>query len=117
MKAYDILEFKNDYKYVVLATSYENPIDVLDEIEYELSLKKYSGKVLFALLLCNGMNDNKYIEMEFNGENFVLSSSKILNQISNIIENFIYRYLKDRPSLVKNSVLPKAQQYLLQIGL
>lgn len=117
MKAYDILEFKNDYKYVVLATSYENPIDVLDEIEYELSLKQYSGKVLFDLLLCNGMSDNKYIEMEFDGEHFLLSSSKILNQISNIIENFIYRYLKDRPLLIKNSVLPKAQQYLLQIGL
>ena len=33
MRAYDIIEFNKEYKYVVFATSYENPIDELDEIE------------------------------------------------------------------------------------
>ena len=31
MRAYDIIEFNKEYKYVVFATSYENPIDELDE--------------------------------------------------------------------------------------
>ena len=68
MKAYDIIEFKSDYNYVVLATSYINPIDELENIEEELKAKEYSGKVLFDLLLCNGMNSSRFVEIKFNGK-------------------------------------------------
>lgn len=117
MKAYDIIEFKNDYRYVVFATSYENPIDELEEIEDELFKKKYTGKVLFDLLLCNGMNNSRYMEMYFDGEYFEISTSRNLSEPSNIIEKYIYEYLKDKPSLIDCSVLPKAQQYLLKKGI
>lgn len=117
MKAYDIIEFNKDYKYVVFATSYENPIDELDEIENELLEKKYSGEVLFDLLLCNGMNSSRYMEMYFDGEYFEISTSKSLNKPSDSIEKYIYEYLKERPILIERSVLPRAQQYLLKRGL
>ena len=117
MKAYDIIEFKNDYKYVVLATSYENPIDVLDEIECDLCLKNYSGKVLFDLLLCNGISSNRYIEMEFEGKCFNIFTSKVLETPSKVIEKYIYDYLKGKSAIIKNSVLPRAQQYLLENGM
>jgi hypothetical protein len=117
MKAYDILEFNNEYKYVVLATSYENPVDELDEIEYDLASKKYSGMVLFDLLLCNGMNSNRYIEMTFDGEHFDIFTSKVLKNPSEITEKFINQYLKSKPLLIQNSVLPNAQRYLLQRGI
>lgn len=41
MRAYDIIEFNKEYKYVVFATSYENPIDELDEIENDLIERIY----------------------------------------------------------------------------
>lgn len=117
MKAYDIIELKQDYEYVVFATSYENPIDELEDIENELFEKNYTGKVLFDLLLCNGMNSSRYMEMYFDGEYFELSTSKNLKKPSNILEKYIYEYLKDKPLLIESSVLPRAQQYLLKKGL
>ena len=113
MKAYDIIEFKNDYKYVVLATSYENPMDELENIEDELEAKEYSGKVLFDLLLCNGMNSNRFVEIEFNGKCFDLSSFITIKNPNNSIKEGIHQYLKDKPALLENSVLPEAQRYII----
>ena len=113
MKAYDIIEFKSDYKYVILATSYENPIDELENIEDELEAKKYSGKVLFDLLLCNGMNSSRFVEIKFNGECFDLSSSITIKNPNNSIKEDIHQYFKDKPALLENSVLPKAQRYII----
>ena len=113
MKAYDIIEFKSDYKYVVLATSYGNPIDELENIEDELKVKEYSGKVLFDLLLCNGMNSNRFVEIKFDGERFDLSSSIIVKNPNNSIKKGTHQYLKDKPALLENSVLPKAQRYII----
>lgn len=117
MKAYDIIEFKNDYKYVVLATSYENPMDELENIEEELSAKGYSGRVLFDLLLCNGMNSNRFIEMNFDGNYFDLSSSIIIENPNKFIKEGIYQYLKDKPLLLENSILPNAQRYIITMGI
>ena len=113
MKAYDIIEFKSDYKYVILATSYENPIDELENIEDELEAKEYSGKVLFDLLLCNGMNSSRFVEIKFNGECFDLSSSITIKNPNNSIKEDIHQYFKDKPALLENSVLPKAQRYII----
>ena len=113
MKAYDIIEFKSDYKYVILATSYENPIDELENIEEELEAKEYSGKVLFDLLLCNGMNSSRFVEIKFNGEYFDLSSSITIKNPNNSIKEDIHQYFKDKPALLENSVLPKAQRYII----
>ena len=113
MKAYDIIEFKSDYKYVILATSYENPIDELENIEDELEAKEYSGKVLFDLLLCNGMNSSRFVEIKFNGECFDLSSSITIKNLNNSIKEDIHQYFKDKPALLENSVLPKAQRYII----
>ena len=113
MKAYDIIEFKSDYKYVILATSYENPIEELENIEDELEAKEYSGKVLFDLLLCNGMNSSRFVEIKFNGECFDLSSSITIKNPNNSIKEDIHQYFKDKPALLENSVLPKAQRYII----
>ena len=114
MKIYDIIEFKSDYKYVILATSYENPMDELENIEEELKAKEYSGKILFDLLLCNGMNSSRFVEIKFDGECFDLSSSiTIKNPNNSIIKEGIRQYLKDKPALLENSVLPEAQRYII----
>ena len=113
MKAYDIIEFKSDYNYVVLATSYINPIDELENIEDELKAKGYSGKILFDLLLCNGMNSSRFVEIKFEGERFDLSSSITIKNPNNSIKEGIHQYLKDKPALLENSVLPKAQRYII----
>ena len=113
MKAYDIIEFKSDYKYVILVTSYENSMDELENIEDELGAKEYSGKVLFDLLLCNGMNSSRFVEIEFNGKCFDLSSSTIIKNPNNSIKEDIHQYFKDKPALLENSVLPEAQRYII----
>lgn len=117
MKAYDIIKFEKDYKYVVVATSYENPIDEIENIEQELNNKKYCGKILFDLLLCNGMNSNRYIEMEFDGDYFDINSSIIVDSPTENIKRAIYEYFSNRPLLIENSVLSRAQRYLMNAGI
>ena len=117
MKAYDIIQFEKDYKYVVVATSYENPIDEIEDIEQELNNRKYYGKILFDLLLCNGMNSNRYIEMDFDVNYFDITSSIIIESPTENIKKFIYEYFRNRPLLIENSVLPRAQRYLINAGI
>jgi hypothetical protein len=63
------------------------------------------------------MNSNRYIEMVFDGEHFDIFTSKVVKNSSEVIEKFIYKYLKNEPLLLKNSVLPNAQRYLLNRGI
>lgn len=117
MKEYELLSVDKKYQYIVLATSYVNPIDVLYEIEEDLENKAYRGLVIFDLLLCNGLAKNRYIEVYFNGENFEISRYSNIPDIDIEVKKMIYSFYLHNPNMIENSNLPKAQQYLLQKGI
>jgi len=116
MKSYNIINIKDGYKFIVLAISYVNPVDELDEIEKELYNKRFNGKVLFDLLLCNGINKNRYVEINFNGERFDTSSLKLIESITRSSKEIVSEYFKEHPIYIESSVLPKAQCYLMKKG-
>jgi len=115
VKSYKLLKLE-DYGYAIVATSYINPLDDVNTIEQELRENKYSGDVLFDLLLCNGLGQNRYAKIRFNGERFEFSSIKLLVDITESSKNEIFAYMRSHDFHVDASILPTSQKYLLSQG-
>lgn len=117
MSDYELLSINQKYQYVVVATSYVNPVDELYNIEDDLRQQHFNGTILFDLLLCNGITDNRYIEVYFNGVTFDISQYKILNDIDIEAKKYINSFYLDHLNMLQYSNLPKAQQFLLEKGI
>ncbi len=112
-KLYKILKTENDYwKYIVVATSYINPINYLDYIEEEIG--EYDGRVLFDLTLCNGKNVIRYCDMlYYNG--FITNDNSIINgnTIDSYYKEIINNYYKSHLEMLYNGILSEAQVKML----
>lgn len=122
-KPYVILNTDNCYwKYIVLATSYENPIDYLDEIEHELIIKEsngYEGRILFDLTLCNGINESRYCDMLFYKNRFIYSDNRVIwgNNLDSIFKKYSNNYFKSHLEILDKGVLLRGQIESLKIEL
>lgn len=117
MKEYEIQKNSNieEYSFVIFSTSYVSPIERLREIEKELN-SLFEGKVLFDLLLSNGVSSNRYVEAFFNGHNFEYTSFKSLSNVKIELKKESTNFYRNHSELLKNSVLPNAYQYLIKKG-
>lgn len=112
MKSFEII-IKNS-KCVILSTSYVNPLSDLNIIEKELNKKQFNGEVCFDLLLSNG-KDDRFIKANYNS-GFDLSSFFPLKDISPSILELCKFFYEENLNLVDNSILTKAQKFLLRKG-
>lgn len=118
MKDYQIEKICHSaYNYVVLSTSYINPFDEKEEIENSLRKENYKGKILFDLLLKNGFNYNRYIEVVYDGDKFDINTMKALDNIDDQIKLFTTNFYKDHDYLLENSIIPKSKQFLIKRGI
>lgn len=116
MKNYEIQKLNyDDYPYVVYSTSYVNPIEDIGYIEEELKLL-FKGKVIFDLLLSNGISSNRFVEAEFDGDKFKYTSFKALNNVDTGIVKESSDFYRKHSALLENSVLPNAHQFLIKKG-
>lgn len=117
MKNYEIQKLNNDfeYPYVIYSTSYINPIEDLNNIEEDLKWN-FKGKVIFDLLLSNGVSSNRFIEAEFDGDKFNYNSFKSLKDVDTLVVQKSSDFYQRNLSLLKNSVLPKSHQFLIEKG-
>jgi hypothetical protein len=116
MSDYKLLTVNQKYPYVVVATSYVNPVDELYNIENELKYENFRGMIVFDLLLCNGITENRYIEVFFDGFAFDISKYKVLKDIDCDVKKLIYSFYLSNKSMLEYSNLPKAQRFLLEKG-
>lgn len=107
----------NAYKYIVLSTSYINPFDEKDEIENNLKKENYKGKILFDLLLKNGIGYNRYIEIVFDGEKFDINTLKPLENVDQDLKLFSTNFYKNHSHLLENTIVPQAQRFLIRKGI
>lgn len=117
MKNYQIQKVENiaNYPFVVYSTSYVSPIEAITDIEHELQ-SQFRGKILFDLLLSNGVSSNRFIEANFDGDHFDYSSFKSLILVDGEIKKKLIEFYKKNTVLLENSVLPNAYQYLIKNG-
>ncbi|WP_171051004.1 type II toxin-antitoxin system RnlB family antitoxin [Bacillus sp. BHET2] len=102
------------YPCVVFSTSFISPIEELEDIEGELNAQ-FQGKVLFDLLLSNGVSSNRFLEAEFNGNTFDYTSFKPLN-VDVKLKIKVLEFYKKHVNYLENSILPRSYQYLLKQG-
>ncbi|HGF5167800.1 type II toxin-antitoxin system RnlB family antitoxin [Vibrio parahaemolyticus] len=117
-KHYKLLKL-NDYKYtyVSMSTDFSRPDDYMSELEGELQAFEYKGKVVFDLLLSNGLKD-RYFSAEFDGRRFVVSTFRTMTSICSEILGMSSAFYKDNYDLVsKNSILSKPQKFLVKKGM
>lgn len=114
MKEYKLIETANEYPFVVVSTSYANPIPYIFEIKDILVHADYKGFILIDLLLSNGFTDNRFLEVFFDGQTFDILNTRILEKISSKMLDDLYCFYSNNPELIENNnILPEAQKYLL----
>ncbi len=114
-KKFEIKELNSKtHPYIVLSTHHVNPIEWVDELERELSKKKYSGRILLDLLLSNGYNEDRFFEIYFDGTKLNLDTLSNLESVSDEVRLFSVEYYSQHTDMIKNSVLTKPQRYLVK---
>ena len=112
MKNYTMIKLKNEsYDYLVIANSYENPVN--DFLVKRKVPKVVCGSILFNLTLINGVDPNRYATARVENSEINLSSLKLVDTIEKSIENISKQYFIQNAFLVQNSVLPSALKYAI----
>lgn len=109
-KNFEILKLDSKpYDFLIIATSYENPLSMLEEIEKEI--KKPKADLLFDLTLINGVSSNRYIKCSYEaGQN----SCSIVDRIDDKIKKISYDFFAANEDIVQESVIPNSLKYLLK---
>jgi hypothetical protein len=117
MENFKIKKIENKQKYIVLSTSYISPLDELFDLEEKLQMLEYKGTIIFDLLLCNGLEQNRFLEAFFDGNFIDISNVSILNQVDEKIKEISRNFYKENLYALENSVLPDAHKYIIRNGL
>ena len=111
MKHYEIIRIEEIY--IVIAISYVNPMDELEQIASELEGKGYCGEIIFDLLLCNGFNSNRYLALNFDGNKFdVFSARKVKLENEMVVKEINAHLLKN--GYIDKGILQHSQIYALK---
>ncbi len=101
--------------YIVFSISEIKPYEELNQLEHELSNKKFEGNVIFDLLLSNGNNSNRFMEALFDGKKLKRSSFNIIN-VDKKIKRKSVNFYKLHLHLIENSILSSSQKFLIKKG-
>ncbi|HEQ1856698.1 TPA: type II toxin-antitoxin system RnlB family antitoxin [Providencia alcalifaciens] len=97
-------------KAVVMATSYENPLSSVNEIEMKLTDllgQCENGKILFDLLCSNGPEWNRFVTLEIKLGRIMLDSAQIIDQKevpAQILSKLTF-ILRNHPEYLEASIL------------
>lgn len=105
---------RDDYGYLIIATSYDSPISDLGSVEKEI--KGYTGKIIFDLTLINGTNSNRYLEAEvikgkINRKSFKTTKS-LVEQMNEVSKNFFLNNV----DVLEKATITNALKFLLKTG-
>ena len=120
MKRYDIKKIEyNEYKVIIFSTSYETPLQDINEISKELcSNIQPKAKVIFDLLLNMGNNSERFAEAFFDGFEFAKTSFKYIDvDKKSEIRKLSSTYFKSNSDLLDNSILSSVQKKMLVKGM
>ncbi len=92
-------------QYVVTAISDYDPLTKLVDIEKELKKYKFKGLVLFDLLYTNGLCNNRFVEINFDGNKFNRKSYHIKSSISCILKKHQDNFFYQNPNFLTSSIL------------
>ena len=89
-----------DSSAVITATAAFQPLNNLPKLEVELRDKGFKGTVVLDLLYFNGLSDNRFIEIMFDGNEFNRASYKVNSKIDSQIQAYQDLFFSSRPALL-----------------
>jgi hypothetical protein len=115
MERFEAIKLHNEpYDFLVIATSYENPLDEIDEIRSKLD--KDEADVLVDLMLINGTKQNRFIELRFK-KGLNIPDYSLEDHVTDNIRKISSDFFVHNREMVDNSVLPKSLKYLIKQNL
>lgn len=116
MDNFEVLKLYNEtYDYLVIATSYENPLSFIDEIGEEIQVQR--ANLLFDLTLINGTSKNRYIQGKYEAGRNQLMLCSIVQEVSDSIKKVSQIYFAENEEVVRKSVIPNALKYLIRCNM
>jgi hypothetical protein len=110
------IENISDRVVLIFCTTYINPISYLPVIEKDLGEIKFSGKIIFDLLLANGYNSNRFVEADVIESKINRRSMKVIEP-SNLDEFLLKKiriFYKSNPDILEgNAILLDEEKYQL----
>jgi hypothetical protein len=110
-----ILKELNDQEFGFLSLSidYTRLDEYLFELEKDLKKRGFKGKLIFDLLMNNGIND-RYYNAFFNGENFELSSLNFITNLNDKILKTSSEYYLANFNLIQESFMSKQSKFIIK---
>ena len=116
MENFMIKEINNKSEYIILSTSYISPLDELFDLEQELKMLNFKGEIIFDLLLCNGLNENRFLRGFFDGKYIDISNITIMSNVQDYIKKISKEFYINNSKLIDYSVLPDSHKYIIKNG-
>lgn len=101
---------------VVIALSYESPLDMLDAISIDLREISLDTSVIFDLLLCNGESSNRFVQGIFQNGKFVRDRFSVTSDVHHNISQNTRNFFIINTEYLKNGVLSNEEQRFILTG-
>ncbi|WP_416041841.1 type II toxin-antitoxin system RnlB family antitoxin [Edwardsiella ictaluri] len=95
------------YPMLVVATSYESPLSCLGSIAQHLRDEAFEGSVLFDLLCTNGLEDNRFVALYFDGMDFVRNTFRLVDK-ADLSPDLLHtqdKFFAEHPDILQMSLL------------
>ena len=99
---------------VITAEPDFNPLHKLRDLSTELKSLQFSGAVVFDLFITNGVSDNRFVSIVFNGNGFDRKTFSVIKHIDPKIKEKQNLYIKAHPEFLQASILSLSEQKLFQ---
>lgn len=116
MGKYEVLKLNNEpFDFLVIATSFENPLSHFEDLSKELNVDK--AKILFDLTLINGVKSNRYVACDFCLGESNLQSCSLINEIDEYIKSISHNFFMENEEVVQKSIISNSLKFLLRSGM
>nr|WP_294927776.1 type II toxin-antitoxin system RnlB family antitoxin [uncultured Flavobacterium sp.] len=103
----------NEFGFLALSIDYSRLDEYIYDVEKELKKKKYIGKIVFDLLVNNGINDRFYSCL-FDGQKILLGSLSSIKNLDNDIQKASSNFYLSNFDIINNSYISKQSKFLIK---
>jgi hypothetical protein len=112
-----IISPDEEYSALIIQTSSEAPISLMDQIADELSIRQVKGKILLDLLLHSGNGDERFLMAFFDGNKFDMNTLGFIKiGRNNESRKLTSDYFRRNPQVAEYSILNNFQKKLIFKG-
>ena len=112
MKKYSVISLsEQENKFLIIANSYENPInDLISENDIPFLA---NGDVIFDLAIINGLNVNRFVGATINQHRLLPETIHVIDDVSPEILKSSKQFFMNNIDIVGRSSLPSATKHIL----